>query len=125
MLNDDTAYGFIIMSNFKLYLSGPMSGIPNKNYTQFNWAAWLLRQAGYETINPWELDWADLTSTSWEEFLRRDIAALMKCDGVATLPNWKQSKGARLEVYIAKALKYPVHPVSYWRKQCPRILNTV
>ena len=97
-----------------------MSGIRNKNYAQFNWATWLLRQAGYETINPWELDFADKTSSMWEEFLQRDIAALMSCNAVATLPHWQKSKGAKLEVYIAKVLKYPVHSVNYWRKYpCP------
>ena len=39
---------------------------------------------------------------------------LMKCDGVATLPGWKKSRGAKLEVYIAKALKWPVHSVAYY-----------
>ncbi|MEN4946596.1 DUF4406 domain-containing protein [Pseudomonas proteolytica] len=32
--------------------------------------------------------------------MRRDIAALMDCDTVATLPGWKESKGALLEVLI-------------------------
>lgn len=103
------------LSKTRIYVAGPMTGIRRKNYSQFNWAAWLLRQVGYEIINPWELDWADTTRTTWEEFLQRDIAALMTCSGIATLANWKKSRGARLEVYIAKALKWPVHPVAYWR----------
>lgn len=36
--------------------------------------------------------------------MRRDIAALMDCDTVATLPGWEHSKGARLEVLIAERL---------------------
>ena len=34
----------------------------------------------------------------------RDIAALMDCDTVATLPGREHSKGARLEVPIAERL---------------------
>lgn len=36
--------------------------------------------------------------------MRRDIAALMDCDTVATLPGWEHSKGAKLEVLIAEKL---------------------
>lgn len=36
--------------------------------------------------------------------MRRDTAALMDCDAVATLPGWEHSKGARLEVLIAERL---------------------
>ena len=36
--------------------------------------------------------------------MRRDIAPLMDCDTVATLPGWQESKGAQLEVLIAKHL---------------------
>lgn len=102
----------------KLYLTGPMTGVKRKNYAEFNWAAWLLRQDGYEIVNPWELDYEDKKSITWENFLRRDIAAMMACTGVATLPSWKKSRGSRLEVYIAKALKWPIHTVQYWRDQC-------
>ena len=36
--------------------------------------------------------------------MRRDIAALMECDTVATLPGWQDSRGASLEVHIGKEL---------------------
>ncbi|MFJ2676900.1 DUF4406 domain-containing protein [Pseudomonas sivasensis] len=36
--------------------------------------------------------------------MRRNIAALMDCGNVATLPGWEQSKGARLEILIAEHL---------------------
>lgn len=98
----------------KLYISGPMTGIPHKNFNAFCDAATELSLGKYEVVNPWDLDFTDVKNT-WEECLRRDIRALMECDGVATLPGWKKSKGACLEVYIAKALKWPVHSVAYWR----------
>ena len=36
--------------------------------------------------------------------MRRDIAALMDCDTVVTLPDREHSKGARLEILIAERL---------------------
>jgi hypothetical protein len=101
----------------KLYLSGPMTGIVDKNYDSFRQAVLALRSLGYIVVNPWELDVTDVRDT-WAECLRRDIRALMDCDGVATLPGWKKSKGACLEVHIAKSLGWPVHNVAYWRDLC-------
>lgn len=97
----------------KLYLSGPMTGIKNKNFPAFNKAAKMLRKKGYQVINPAELDMSHPRPT-WAECLRRDILAEMRCNGVATLPGWKHSRGAQLEVYIAEALNWPVHSVNYY-----------
>jgi Domain of unknown function (DUF4406) len=105
----------LVTSMHNIYISGPMSGIFDKNRHAFCCSAELLRTDGYIVVNPWELDIEDSRDT-WEECLRRDIVALMKCTAVATLPGWKTSKGATLEIYIAKALKFPVHSVNYWRK---------
>ncbi|MNT66434.1 hypothetical protein D3C72_2044990 [compost metagenome] len=41
---------------------------------------------------------------TWNDCMRRDIAALMNCDNVATLPGWEHSKGAGLVVLIADRL---------------------
>lgn len=41
---------------------------------------------------------------AWSVCMRRNIAALMDCGNVATLPGWEQSKGARLEILIAEHL---------------------
>lgn len=97
----------------KLYLSGAMSGLPNLNRDAFNAAAKLLRNKGYKVINPPELD-RNNPQRSWEGCLRRDIVELMACDRIATLRGWKKSRGANLEVYIGKALKFKIHPVDYY-----------
>lgn len=97
-------------------MSGPMTGYPNKNFAAFNKAATLLRKKGYRIINPAELDMKHPKPT-WAQCLSRDIVAEMRCNGIATLPNWRRSRGAVLEVYIADALNWPVHSVSYWLKE--------
>lgn len=97
----------------KLYLSGPMTGLPNLNREAFNRAAKALRLKGYKVVNPPELD-KNNPQRSWEGCLRRDITELMECDKIATLPRWKRSRGATLEVYIGKALKYEIRPVRYY-----------
>jgi hypothetical protein len=83
----------------KLYLSGPMSGIEEFNFPAFNATAAKLRAAGYEVVNPAEVN-PDHT-LSWETCLREDIKHLCDCDAIALMPGWTDSKGAHLELHIA------------------------
>jgi hypothetical protein len=104
------------MRTNRLYLSGPMTGIKDLNRPKFNKYAKALRDKGYKVINPPELDKRSPQRT-WEGCLQRDIGELMGCNSIAVMPGWKDSRGANLEVYIGKALKYPVRTVTYWLKR--------
>lgn len=84
-----------------IYLSGPMTGIAKFNYPAFNKKAKELRTT-YQVINPAEM--LKNPNDPWHVHLRRDIAALVKCDAIYMLPGWKESKGARLEHHIASEL---------------------
>ena len=94
----------------KLYLSGPMTGYAECNYPAFDGAAMLLREAGFDVVNPTEQD----NHGHYTDILREDIRALLDCDGVALLPMWWESNGSRAEVHIAGLLKMPVHELSTW-----------
>jgi hypothetical protein len=86
----------------RIYLSGPMSNLPELNFPAFHAAAVSLRASGYEVINP-----AEITTdpdANWEDCLRLDIAQLVTCVGIALLPGWENSRGAKLEKHIAEAL---------------------
>lgn len=106
-----------------LYISGPMSGYVNKNYSAFFKGTALLRAKGYNVLSPHEL-LQDCPTYTWQDYMKRDIKELMRCTAIATLPYWKKSRGASLEVYIAKALSYPVHSVNYWLKRRVSIFHT-
>lgn len=86
----------------RVYLSGAMSGHPDHNFPAFNEQAAKLRAAGYEVINPAELN--PDPSMTWEECLRVDIRWLCECDAIALMPGWERSKGANLELHIAHRL---------------------
>lgn len=85
----------------RIYLSGPMNGLPGLNFAALHAMTTNLRAGGHTVTNPAELN---PESGNWNDCMRRDIAALMDCDTVATLPGWEHSKGARLEVLIAERL---------------------
>lgn len=93
-----------------IYISGPMSGYEDWNFKAFNEAAIKLRSAGYPTINP--ADFGANPNDTWESCLKRDIAVLVHCETVVTLDGWEKSRGASLEVYVAKALGIPVVSIS-------------
>lgn len=96
----------------RLYVAGPMSGLPDLNFPAFHAAAAKLRASGYDVVNPAEIN-VD-PSAGWVECLRKDIAQLVTCDGIALLPGWEKSKGAALECHIATALQMKVIYVDYF-----------
>lgn len=91
----------------KLYLAGPMSGLPDFNFPAFHAAAARLRALGHDVVNPAENDHGD-TSKPWSHYMRQDIAHVLAVDALAMLPGWRASRGATLEVTVARALDVPV-----------------
>ncbi|WP_252109091.1 MULTISPECIES: DUF4406 domain-containing protein [unclassified Halomonas] len=84
----------------RIYISGPMTGLPGLNFESFNRAAKTLRTLGHQVSNPAENEDAG-ELLSWEEYLRLDLIDMLKCDTVALLPGWESSKGAQLELHVA------------------------
>lgn len=95
-----------------LYLSGPMKGLPESNYPAFVYGGRQLADAGYAVENP--INNGLGPDLEWEVYLRADIAMVLRCDGVAVLPDWENSSGAALEVHIARSLKMPVRTLDRW-----------
>jgi len=101
-----------------IYISGPITGMPDLNFPAFHEAARLLRAAGYTVTNPAELDEQDAGKTlTWEQYMRRDIKVLMDCDGVALLDGWEESRGACMEADIALQLSMQVEPLADWLRK--------
>lgn len=97
-----------------LYLSGPMTGLPEQNFPAFHTAAEQLRAAGYTVINPAEIEQPD--PSSWIKCMWTDLAAMAAAepDGVAYLPDWTNSKGDWGEVNLIRALGLPANSVVAW-----------
>jgi nucleoside 2-deoxyribosyltransferase len=86
----------------RVYLSGPMTGLPELNFPAFNAAAARLRAEGAQVVNPAEIN--PDGGLSWEQCMRADIKALCDCDAIVLLPGWEGSKGAHLELHVAHRL---------------------
>ena len=96
-----------------IYVSGPMTGYLELNRPLFNKVANKLLDYGYRVVNP-----AWFADGLWKYCLIRDlIIMLLFCNKVALLPGWKKSKGAQLEVAVAKKLGFRIYSYKYWLKR--------
>lgn len=110
----------------KLYIAGPMSGIPQFNYPAFYEAADWLREQGHEVVSPAEMDSPEMqklclaskhgnfselgdTGETWGDILAKDVKIVAdEVDGVFLLPDWHKSRGARLEAFVALSVQKPL-----------------
>ena len=96
----------------RLYVSGPMTGIPEFNYPAFADACIRLRAEGHTVISPHEVNPQDGSEHEWAWYMRRDLVALMDADAIVVLPGWEDSRGALLETHVATALGMPLYALS-------------
>lgn len=97
-----------------LYVAGPMSGLPELNYPAFNEAAEQLRAAGFEVLNPVDVVVPRGATPTWQWFMRRTLKMMLDADAIATLPGWRDSKGASIEVDTADRIGIGEAPVTHW-----------
>lgn len=94
----------------RIYIAGPMQGKPLYNFPLFDEAEKRLTEFGYDVVSPADLDRqagfdpakGDVVTPEFlEQARKRDLEALLTCDGIAMLPGWEDSKGARAEHAVA------------------------
>lgn len=91
--------------NKKIYVSG---GITGRDFQEalkhFADASQMLREQGYEVVNPMELEHNH--DQSWENFMRVDLKAMLDCDSIYMLSGWGRSRGAMIEWELAKEIGF-------------------
>ncbi|WP_427130333.1 dATP/dGTP diphosphohydrolase domain-containing protein [Pseudarthrobacter sp. S9] len=111
----------------KIYIAGPMRGLPQFNFPAFDQAASVLESLGHEVFNPADRDRSVGFTTkgmtgnenlaehgfSLREALHADTRWIsLHADAIAVLPGWEKSTGAKVEVALGRALGIPV---AYWK----------
>lgn len=96
---DERRY-FIKPLRVKIFVSGKISGEDYyKAYQKFSTAEKRLEAMGYKVVNPMVLckkHW------SWVRCMAVCLWHLVGCKGIYQLPDWRLSRGARIEYKIAK-----------------------
>jgi len=92
----------------RIYLSGKMSSLPDLNKPKFEKYEALLVAKGHEVINPHKINFPDTMELTWENYMKEDLKHMLNCDMVAALDDWKESKGALVEIQLARDLNIPV-----------------
>ena len=96
----------------RIYIAGPMTGLPDYNLPAFAVAKTQLDASGHDAVNPGAP--GVITGYTWQDYMRDGLHLLLDCEAVALLDGWEASKGAQLEVHVATALGLPVEPLSWW-----------
>jgi hypothetical protein len=84
----------------KIYIAGKVTGLPQQEVVdKFAKAQNLLEDSGFEVINPTVL----ITDydTPWDLAMKLCVKALMDCQCIYLLADWRSSKGANIERNLA------------------------
>ncbi len=81
----------IELLNQKVYIAGPMRGIPDRNHPLFFIAESYLKENGAKVMNPAVLP----KGFAHEAYSAIGVHMMLACDMVAFLPHWEESAGAR------------------------------
>jgi hypothetical protein len=115
----------------KIYIAGPMSGLPEFNFPRFMNTAKRLRKDGWLVFNPAEKEEEKAFNKDiykagdsaaaieqgfdFREVYMWDLEKVVTADAIYMLPGWEQSPGARGEHAVAVAMKkhYPEYKIIY------------
>lgn len=106
----------------RIYLCGPMSGLPDENYPAFNREAARLRDLGYHVENPAEN--REDHDRKWATYMRLALPQMLTCDMVAVLPDAALSRGGVIEIDVARKLDMPVVAAASIKTQAVRSVAT-
>ena len=85
-----------------------MTGKENYNKEEFLSAQNELQKQNWEVITPFDVTEQPICPAvnlpMYKELLAKDITALVSCDAIYMLSKWEDSKGAKIEKYVAEEL---------------------
>lgn len=91
----------------RVYIAGPMTGIENYNFGEFDRAEKGLRECGMNVVNPATLSRRvlngrlELEPEELSKLIEDELEMLVDCDAILLLRGWENSLGAKKELYHA------------------------
>ena len=95
-----------------IYISGKITGTDDYK-DRFLKAEQELRSRGFNVLNPvkagkWLERYLAPEVPTWIQYMKQAIKSMMSADSVYMMKGYKESKGARIELYLAKILQYEI-----------------
>lgn len=95
-----------------IYISGKITGTDDYK-DRFLKAEQELRSRGFNVLNPvkagkWLERYLAPEVPTWIQYMKQAIKLMMSADSVYMMKGYKESKGARLELFLAKILQYEI-----------------
>lgn len=99
------------MSDQKVYISGPMEGLPGRNYGAFNAVESEIINYGfdgtgpngYQVLNPAKNFGGEQDTATRQQYMQEALTQLLSAQIIIQLPGWYQSPGAALEAHLGVA----------------------
>ena len=95
-----------------IYISGKITGTDDYE-DRFLKAEHKLKTRGFNVLNPVKVGkclerYLAPKIPTWVEYMKQAIKAMMSADCIYMLKGYRESEGARLELFLAKVLKYEI-----------------
>lgn len=95
-----------------IYLSGKITGTDDY-VSRFSLAEQKLKEQGFEVLNPVKAGkWLERYLTpkvpTWGQYMKQAIKSMMSADYIFMMKGYRESKGARIELFLAKILQYEI-----------------
>ena len=91
----------------KCYIAGKITDLTEQQWTtNFETAKKEVIALGYDPVSPVELKHEH--NKTWNEFMREDLIAMLNCTAVYACDNYRESKGASIEVELADRLGFQI-----------------
>lgn len=94
------------MQGKRIYISGPVTGRENNNLAAFYEAAAEVARQGGKPVIPHDYV---MPGEGWEAAMKVCVAVMMRCDGLYAMLDWGESRGARIEVALARDIGMTIY----------------
>ena len=118
-----------------VYIATPITGVPEQNLPMVREIAKALESMGFSPIVPHDIDAPDHPGECPEAdtypgvtgqehgglcYLKEDLRVMLECGMVVAAPGWSKSRGATVEVELAKKVGIPVR---YWHPEPQAVMS--
>lgn len=96
------------MRKRRIYLAGPMTGIPEDNHPAFDEASRGLEAMGWAVHSP-ASSYNRSQTLPYELYMHAAVTLLLQADAIALMDGWQGSRGALMEILLAQRLQLPFY----------------